>query len=78
MAFIADLMERKVNFVCRDLPGTTLFMLHVYAAVVEEERRMIAVRTKARLSRPRHGALNKGRRNSRRTIMLPPLHAPTN
>lgn len=30
--FIAGLMERKVNFVCCDMPSATPFMLHVYAA----------------------------------------------
>jgi DNA invertase Pin-like site-specific DNA recombinase len=50
VAFIADMMERKVNFVCCDMPSATPFMLHVYAAVAEEERRMIATRTKAGLA----------------------------
>jgi DNA invertase Pin-like site-specific DNA recombinase len=50
VAFIAGLMERKVDFVCCDMPTATPFMLHVYAAVAEEERRMIAARTKAGLA----------------------------
>jgi DNA invertase Pin-like site-specific DNA recombinase len=50
VAFIAGLMERKVEFVCCDMPTATPFMLHVYAAVAEEERRMIAARTKAGLA----------------------------
>jgi DNA invertase Pin-like site-specific DNA recombinase len=48
--FIAGLMERQVPFVCCDMPSATPFMLHVYAAVAEEERRMIAARTKAGLA----------------------------
>jgi DNA invertase Pin-like site-specific DNA recombinase len=40
------MMERKVDFVACDMPSATPFMLHVYAAVAEEERRMIAKRTK--------------------------------
>jgi DNA invertase Pin-like site-specific DNA recombinase len=50
VAFIAGLMERKVEFVCCDMPTATPFMLHVYAAVAEEERRVIAARTKAGLA----------------------------
>lgn len=50
VAFIAGLMERKVEFVCTDMPSATPFMLHVYAAVAEEERRMIAQRTRAGLA----------------------------
>lgn len=47
--FVSGLMESKVTFVCTDMPAATPFMLHVYAAVAEEERRMIAARTKAAL-----------------------------
>jgi DNA invertase Pin-like site-specific DNA recombinase len=50
VAFIAGLMERKVDFVSVDMPSATPFMLHVYAAVAEEERRMIGARTKAGLA----------------------------
>lgn len=50
VAFIAGLMERKVDFVCCDMPSATPFMLHIYAAVAEEERRTIAARTKAGLA----------------------------
>lgn len=50
VAFIAGLMEEKVEFVCCDMPSATPFMLHIYAAVAEEERRMISNRTKAALA----------------------------
>lgn len=39
-----------LDFVSVDMPSATPFMLHVYAAVAEEERRMIASRTKAGLA----------------------------
>lgn len=45
VAFISRLMESGVRFVAVDMPGATDFMLHVYAAVAEEERRMISRRT---------------------------------
>lgn len=50
VAFIAGLMEEKVEFVCCDMPSATPFMLQIYAAVAEEERRMISHRTKAALA----------------------------
>lgn len=50
VAFIASLMEEKVEFVCCDMPSASPFMLHIYAAVAEEERRMISARTKAALA----------------------------
>lgn len=50
VAFIAGLMEERVEFVCCDMPSASPFMLHIYAAVAEEERRMISSRTKAALA----------------------------
>ena len=49
--FIADLMEERIPFVACDMPNATPFMLHVYAAVAEEEARAIAERTRAALAR---------------------------
>ena len=45
VAFIAGLMAQRVPFVTADAPNADPFMLHVYAAVAEEERRKIAKRT---------------------------------
>ena len=43
-------MERKVDFVACHMPGANAFMINVYAAVAQEERRMISDRTKASLA----------------------------
>ncbi|MGB8901944.1 MAG: recombinase family protein [Methylocella sp.] len=48
--FISGLMERKVDFVACDMPSANAFMINVYAAVAQEERRMISDRTKAGLT----------------------------
>lgn len=48
--FISGLMEEGVPFVACDMPNATPFMLHVYAAVAEEEARAISKRTKAALA----------------------------
>jgi DNA invertase Pin-like site-specific DNA recombinase len=48
--FIADLMEQGVPFVAADMPNASPFMLHIHAAVAEEERRAISSRTKAALA----------------------------
>ena len=50
VAFISNLMESGVSFVAADMPSATPFMLHIYAAVAEEERRMISQRTKVALA----------------------------
>jgi len=46
LAFLANLMESKVEFVCCDNPHATRFTIHILAAVAEHERDMISVRTK--------------------------------
>jgi DNA invertase Pin-like site-specific DNA recombinase len=43
-------MERKVDFVACDMPSANAFMINVYAAVAQEERRMISEHTKAGLA----------------------------
>ena len=48
--FISGLMERKADFVACDMPSANAFMINVYAAVAQEERRMISDRTKAGLA----------------------------
>jgi DNA invertase Pin-like site-specific DNA recombinase len=48
--FVSGLMETKVRFVAVDMPEATPFMLHIYAAVAEQEARAISARTKAGLA----------------------------
>lgn len=51
VAFIAGLMAQKVPFIVAALGADAdPFMLHIYAALAEQERRMISARTKAALS----------------------------
>jgi hypothetical protein len=45
VAFIATLMAKKVEFVTADDPTKSPFMLHIKAAMAEEERRQISDRT---------------------------------
>lgn len=48
--FISGLLETGVRFVAIDMPNADRFMLHVYAAIAEEEARKISERTKAALA----------------------------
>ncbi len=50
VSFIANLMDGGVEFEVANLPGMTRFTAHIYAAVGEEEARMISERTKAALA----------------------------
>ena len=48
--FISLLMERKVMFVCCDMPTANPFTIHIFAALAEQERKFISERTKAALA----------------------------
>jgi DNA invertase Pin-like site-specific DNA recombinase len=49
--FISGLMKHKVSFIVADLGADTdPFMLHIYAALAEKERKMISDRTKQALA----------------------------
>jgi DNA invertase Pin-like site-specific DNA recombinase len=50
VAFLANLIESKVDFVACDQPHATTFTLHILAAVAEHEAKMISERTKAALA----------------------------
>jgi DNA invertase Pin-like site-specific DNA recombinase len=48
-AFLTNLMESKVPFLCCDNPHATTFNLHILAAVAEHEAKQISARTKVAL-----------------------------
>ena len=51
VAFIAGLMAQRIPFIVAELGADAdPFMLHLYAALAEKERRLISERTKAALS----------------------------
>jgi DNA invertase Pin-like site-specific DNA recombinase len=45
LAFIATLMETRVNFIACDCPTATPLTLHIFGAMAEFERQMISTRT---------------------------------
>jgi DNA invertase Pin-like site-specific DNA recombinase len=49
VAFISGLMAKKVPFIVAEYPNADPFMLHIYAAVAEQERVKISERTRAAL-----------------------------
>ncbi len=45
--FLSGLMERGVDFIACDMPTATKFTVHIMAAVAQQEREAISLRTKA-------------------------------
>lgn len=51
VAFIANLMDSRVDFVAADMPQANRLTVHVLAAIAEHEATAISARTKAALAR---------------------------
>ena len=63
--FISGLMSKGVPFVVAAMGGSTdPFMLHIYAALAEQERRMISERTKAALAAKKAQGAKLGNRTN--------------
>jgi DNA invertase Pin-like site-specific DNA recombinase len=72
VAFISALMAQRVPFIVAELGrDADPFMLHLYAALAEKERRLISERTKSALAaRKGHGTKLGNRRNPREAAAL--------
>jgi DNA invertase Pin-like site-specific DNA recombinase len=67
VSFLARLMESGIEFTAVDMPQANRFVIHIMAAVAEQERLMISQRTKAALKAARdRGVQLGGRRGSHR------------
>ena len=49
VSFIAQVMEQGIGLTIAEMPTATDFQLHIFAALAQEERRLISIRTKAAL-----------------------------
>lgn len=50
VSFIAQIMESSINLRVAEMPSADAFQLHIYAALAEQERKLISDRTKAALA----------------------------
>jgi DNA invertase Pin-like site-specific DNA recombinase len=50
VSFIAGVMEQGIGLVVADMPHATDFQLHIFAALAQEERRLISERTRNALA----------------------------
>jgi DNA invertase Pin-like site-specific DNA recombinase len=65
VAFIADLMESRVEFVCCDNPHATPLHLHIQAAFAQHERETISLRIKEALAQVKRDLATHGTRVSK-------------
>lgn len=50
VSFIAGIMEQGIGLAVAEMPNATDFQLHIFAALAQEERRLISERTRAALA----------------------------
>jgi DNA invertase Pin-like site-specific DNA recombinase len=50
VSFISGIMDQGVSLVVAEMPHASEFQLHIFAALAQEERRLISERTKAALA----------------------------
>ncbi|MCF2496764.1 recombinase family protein [Dyadobacter sp. CY357] len=53
LTFISQLVDSKVSFVCADMPDANEFTINIFAALAQQERKMISERTKSALDQKR-------------------------
>src|SRR5688572_29224356 len=65
VAFVSGLMAQRVPFIVAELGrDADPFMLHLYAALAEKERRLISERTKAALAAKKANGVKLGNRTN--------------
>ena len=60
VSFIAQIMEQGIGLVCAEMPNASDFQLHIFAALAQEERRLISERTKAALAEAKRRGVTLG------------------
>lgn len=60
VSFISAMMEKGVRLVIVEMPNATDFQLHIFAALAQEERRLISERTKAALAQAKRRGVALG------------------
>ena len=70
VSFIASVMEQGIGLVVAEMPHATDFQLHIFAALAQEERRLISERTRNALAE----AKKRGRSLGKNAIVLNDMH----
>lgn len=61
VSFIAKMMESDVGFTVAEMPTATEFQLHIFAALAQEERRLISERTRKALTQAQMRGVQLGK-----------------
>lgn len=61
VSFISSIMEQGIGLVVADMPTATDFQLHIFAALAQEERRLISERTRNALAEAKRRGVLLGR-----------------
>lgn len=61
LTFISTLMDSHIKFVCCDMPQANEFTIHIFAALAQQERKLISERTKAALKAKKEQGLQLGK-----------------
>jgi len=69
VSFIASMMESGVQLTIAEMPRATEFQLHIFAALAQEERRLISERTKAALSQVRKRGTHLGQHGKKLALI---------
>lgn len=61
VSFIAGIMEQGIGLVVAEMPNATDFQLHIFAALAQEERRLISERTRNALAEAKKRGVKLGK-----------------
>lgn len=61
VSFIASIMEQGIGLVVAEMPNATDFQLHIFAALAQEERRLISERTRNALAEAKKRGVKLGK-----------------
>jgi DNA invertase Pin-like site-specific DNA recombinase len=65
VSFIARILDEGISLCCAEMPNASEFQLHIFAALAQEERRLISERTKSALAEARKRGTRLGINGSR-------------
>jgi DNA invertase Pin-like site-specific DNA recombinase len=60
VSFIARIMDEGISLCCAEMPNASEFQLHIFAALAQEERRLISERTRAALAEAKKRGIKLG------------------